>query len=249
DVRVPDLEITAGACIDRRLVVRLHAAGKHERVGGRAAAWLGRQYRGDGRLARLAIERVARAQAAQNSPHREQQDENDRGPEVTPVARRNLGGTWRVIRHQALRRPWMMLKTVGTKKSVATVANTRPPITARPRGAFCSPPSPRPSAIGSMPMIIASAVINTGRMRVAPPSSAAASGSAPSARRWRAKAMSRMLFAVATPIIIIAPVSDGTLSVVPVMKSIHAMPASAAGSAAITMAASSQDWKFTTMRR
>mgnify|MGYP003350064577 CR=1 FL=1 len=34
------------------------------------------------------------------------------------------------------------------------VANKRPPITARPSGAFCSPPSPIPSAIGSMPMII-----------------------------------------------------------------------------------------------
>ena len=35
----------------------------------------------------------------------------------------------------------------------------RSPITARPSGAFCSPPSPRPSAIGVMPMIMASAVM------------------------------------------------------------------------------------------
>src|SRR5260370_23209700 len=34
----------------------------------------------------------------------------------------------------------------GTKKSVEKVANTSPPITARPSGAFCSPPSPRPPA-------------------------------------------------------------------------------------------------------
>jgi hypothetical protein len=45
---------------------------------------------------------------------------------------------------------------------VAKVAIDSPPITARPSGAFCSPPSPRPSDIGSMPMIIASAVIMTG---------------------------------------------------------------------------------------
>ncbi len=38
----------------------------------------------------------------------------------------------------------------------------RPPITARPRGAFCSPPSPRPSAIGTMPMTMARAVIIRG---------------------------------------------------------------------------------------
>ena len=36
-------------------------------------------------------------------------------------------------------------------------------MTARPSGAFCSPPSPSPSAIGTMPMIMASAVISTGR--------------------------------------------------------------------------------------
>jgi hypothetical protein len=35
-------------------------------------------------------------------------------------------------------------------------------------GAFCSPPLPSESAIGSMPMIIAGAVIQTGRSRVAP---------------------------------------------------------------------------------
>src|ERR1700746_3939744 len=66
-----------------------------------------------------------------------------------------------------------MVKTVGTKNNVATVAKARPPMTARPSGAFCSPPSPRPSAIGIMPMIMASAVISTGRNRVTPASMAA----------------------------------------------------------------------------
>src|SRR4029077_4376990 len=65
------------------------------------------------------------------------------------------------------------LYITGTKNSVVTVAKPRPPITARPSGAFCSPPSPKPVAIGSMPMIIASAVIITGRNRVIPAASAA----------------------------------------------------------------------------
>src|SRR5258707_1208091 len=67
-----------------------------------------------------------------------------------------------------------MLNTTGTNISVATVAKMRPPMTARPSGAFCSPPSPRPSAIGAMPMIIANAVISTGRKRTKPASVAAA---------------------------------------------------------------------------
>src|SRR5713101_3181076 len=46
------------------------------------------------------------------------------------------------------------LNITGTKKSVETVANTSPPITARPSDAFCSPPSPTPSAIGRIPRTI-----------------------------------------------------------------------------------------------
>src|SRR5262249_18747717 len=40
------------------------------------------------------------------------------------------------------------LYITGTKNSVYTVATSRPPMTARPSGAFCSPPSPRPSDMG-----------------------------------------------------------------------------------------------------
>ncbi len=61
------------------------------------------------------------------------------------------------------------------------VPNKRPPITARPRGAFCSPPSPRPKAIGNMPITMASAVISTGRNRPRPASKAARRGSVPCA--------------------------------------------------------------------
>jgi len=59
-------------------------------------------------------------------------------------------------------------ETHGTKNKVAKVAKIKPPMTARPRGAFCSPPSPRPMAMGTMPMIMARAVMMTGRMRTKP---------------------------------------------------------------------------------
>ena len=51
------------------------------------------------------------------------------------------------------------------------------------------------------------------------------------------------------PMHMMAPVSAGTDSVVPVMNSIQTMPASAAGSAVMMMKGSSQDWKLTTMTR
>ena len=142
-----------------------------------------------------------------------------------------------------------MLNTTGTKISVATVAKIRPPITARPSGAFCSPPSPRPSAIGAMPMIIASAVISTGRKRTKPASSAARERVAGSSSCSRAKLITRTLFAVATPMHMIAPVSAGTDSVVCVANSIQTMPASAAGSAVMMTNGSGHDWKLTTISR
>src|SRR6202007_346540 len=153
------------------------------------------------------------------------------------------------VGHQPLRRPWMRLNTVGTKNSVATVAKTSPPITARPSGAFCSPPSPRPVAMGTIPMIIAKAVMMTGRIRTKPASTAALWALLPSFICSRANDTIKILLAVATPIHIIAPVREGTLNVVCVNRSIQQMPASAPGRAVMMMKGSSQDWKFTTMRR
>src|SRR5207247_5431475 len=109
------------------------------------------------------------------------------------------------------RRPCSRANTDGTKTRVATVAHSRPPITARPSGAFCSPPSPAPSAMGTMPIIIASAVMQTGRKRIAPASIAAIAASPWSSRRSFANDTTRILFAVATPIHMIAPISAGTL--------------------------------------
>ena len=59
----------------------------------------------------------------------------------------------------------------------------------------------------------------------------------------------RDAFAVATPMLMIAPISDGTLNVVVVIKSIQTMPAKAPGSAVIMMSGSVQLWKFTTIKR
>src|SRR5262249_23556211 len=70
--------------------------------------------------------------------------------------------------------PWAFLPSLrlrsvanrhGTISSVVGVANSRPPMTARASAAFCSSPAP-PIAIGTIPTIMAAAVISTGRMRV-----------------------------------------------------------------------------------
>ena len=58
-----------------------------------------------------------------------------------------------------------------------------------------------------------------------------------------------MLLAVATPIDMIAPTSDGTLNVVRVTNSIQMIPAIAPGSAVRMMNGSSHDWKFTAISR
>ncbi len=100
-----------------------------------------------------------------------------------------------------------------------------------------------------MPITMASAVISTGRRRVVPASSAALIASTPAAMRSRAKEITRIELAVATPMHMMAPVSAGTESVVSVANSIQTMPASAVGRAMAITNGSSQDWKFTTISR
>ena len=56
-----------------------------------------------------------------------------------------------------------------------------------------------------------------------------------------------MLFDVATPMLMMAPMSDGTLIVVCVTNKAHSTPAMAPGSAVMMMKGSSHDWKFTTI--
>ena len=86
-------------------------------------------------------------------------------------------------------------------------------------------------------------------MRVCPAESAAARASMPSSRSSLANTTIRMLLAVATPMHMMEPISDGTLKVVWVMNSIQTMPASAPGSAIRMMNGSSHDWKLTAISR
>ena len=103
--------------------------------------------------------------------------------------------------------------------------------------------------MGSMPMIIASAVMTIGRSRVQPASTAASAAVRPSSMRSLANVTSRIEFAVATPIDIIAPISDGTLKVLWVRNSAQTTPAKAPGSAVMMMKGSFQLWKLTTISR
>ena len=68
-----------------------------------------------------------------------------------------------------------------------------------------------------MPIIIAVAVMITGRKRPVPASQAAFKGVIPSSRWVRAKVTTSTEFAVATPRHMIAPIIAGTLSGVLVM--------------------------------
>src|SRR5258705_11797593 len=63
-------------------------------------------------------------------------------------------------------RDWSVAKIAGGRLSVTKVAPMRPPTTARPSGAVCSPRSPSPSAIEIIPAIIAKLVIRIGRRRL-----------------------------------------------------------------------------------
>ena len=76
---------------------------------------------------------------------------------------------------------------------------------------------------------------------------AAATASLPSAICSRAKLITSTLFAVATPMHMMEPVSAGTLTVVPVRNSIQTMPAKRGRQGGDDDQRVQQDWKFTTM--
>src|SRR5271169_59685 len=258
DIHIPFLQVTVGAGVDGSVDERLHVGGEHDLRRGRSARGMDDGHAGDRHLPGFPMQTGARLDARQDSSD-DQSDYGQHGDDGDPIVMRRAArhlAVFRFCTHREAsalagraRRPCSKLKNAGTKNRVATVAKTRPPMTARPSGAFCSPPSPMPSAIGTMPMIMASAVISTGRKRVKPACSAAVMESLPSTICSLAKLTTRMLLAVATPMHMIAPVKAGTLTVVRVMNRIHTIPASAAGSAEMMMKGSSQDWKFTTIRR
>ena len=86
-----------------------------------------------------------------------------------------------------------------------------------------------------MPAIMAKLVIRIGRRRCLAPSSAACRESAPWRRAFSAKVTSKMAFAVATPMAMIAPMNDWMFIVVPVASKASDTPASTAGAADITV--------------
>ena len=84
-------------------------------------------------------------------------------------------------------------------------------------------------AIGIMPAIIAKLVIRIGRKRLAAPSTAASASAVPETRLRSANVTSKIAFATATPIAMIAPMNDCRLSVVRVIQSVSTTPAMTAG--------------------
>ena len=98
-------------------------------------------------------------------------------------------------------------------------------------------------------MTIAEAVMITGRRRVVAAASAALRASRPAASSVFANDTTRMLLAVATPTVMIAPISAGTLKVVPERYNIQTIPTSAPGSPVRITNGADQDWKFTTSSR
>ena len=95
--------------------------------------------------------------------------------------------------------------------------------------------------MGSMPATIAQLVIRIGRSRLAAPVTAASGTAAPPTLLRSANVTSRMAFATATPIAMIAPMSDSMFSVVPVIRSATATPAITAGIVSMTASESRND--------
>lgn len=136
---------------------------------------------------------------------------------------------------------WRTEYMAGKNVSVANVDKSKPPITARARGAVWLPPSLTPSAIGSMPQIIALAVMRIARKRLVAPSWAASRDArCPSNRLRSANDSNRIEFAIAIPIAMIAPMNDWTFSVVRVISSMSSTPHNTAGVVKIT---ANERWK------
>ena len=81
-------------------------------------------------------------------------------------------------------------------------------------GAYCSAPVPSLSAIGIMPMMVASDVIRIGRRRTRHAVITASADGQPCSSRRCAKSTIRMLFESAIPTSISTPISDITFNVV-----------------------------------
>ena len=144
-------------------------------------------------------------------------------------------------------------ESASTPKAAQSTWPVSPPPGPRSRHGQAAP-SPRrlprcASAIGIMPAIMAALVIRTGRMRRAPRRWRSAAEIPPCRRDCSANVTSRIAFATATPIAMMAPMNDWTFSVVPVSQRTTTTPASTAGTVETTTKASRSDWKFAASRR
>ena len=130
----------------------------------------------------------------------------------------------------------------GSTVRVANVETSSPPITARPSGAACAPPSPSTDRHRQH----AGNHRGRGHQNGAQPAAGAFPRRVehrrqPSRRSRSANVTSRIEFATAIPIAMIAPMNDCTLSVVPVTNSISTTPHSTAGMVSTIASASRTD--------
>jgi len=98
----------------------------------------------------------------------------------------------------------------------AKVDANKPPITARPNGALCSPASPIPEAMGIIPAIMAKLVISIGLNLTEALVIAARVESRNSRRRLSPVVTINIALATETPVLMIMPIYDCKLSVDPV---------------------------------
>ncbi len=106
----------------------------------------------------------------------------------------------------------------------STIEIRIPPMTAIARGWSICEPAPSPRESGSMPAMVARAVIRMGRKRRRPACTTAASASSPTARKRCAASSRRMPFLATMPTTMMSPMNDAMLKVVFVMSSAKKTP-------------------------
>ena len=116
-------------------------------------------------------------------------------------------------------------------KIVSTTDTPKQPMTARASAAYASVPVPSWKAIGANPRMVASDVIRIGRSLTRDASATASRTPAPPSINLRVKSTIRMLLEDAMPMSITNPMSDCTLSVVPVTHNISRTPITPIGTA------------------
>jgi len=98
-----------------------------------------------------------------------------------------------------------------------------------PEGRGLCPALPMAKARGSIPAVIDRLVIRMGRKRLPAPWTAASAAVAPAQRSRSAKVTSRIALAMATPMLMMAPIKDWTFNVEPDTYSANTTPAITAG--------------------